>query len=83
MSNLFSRFSISDLAVLTGCLGILALMIAFGPGRFEDEGSEPTRAVAPELEPGFWETWPGALVATLGGGGLIYGLLVVWSAGHH
>lgn len=83
MSSLFSRFSLPDYAILGGCLMLLGVMVLFGPGRIETGDASTDRGPPPSGSGAFWSTWPGALVATFGGGGLIYGLLTLYAVWHH
>lgn len=80
MSHILSRVSLPDYALVGGCLALLALMVVVGPG--SANAGEPARGRRSGLTlPGaeFWSSWPGALVASVGGGALLYLVLVLYA----
>lgn len=80
MNHLLSRLSLPDYALVGGCFALLALMVLAGPGTVDADRPAPPRPRHPG--PNFWSMWPGALVATIGGGGVLYGLLALYAATH-
>ena len=81
MSHILSRLSLPDYALVGGCLALLALMTLVGPGAFRaSEPAKPHRPGPLHRGSGFWDSWPGALVATVGCGALLYMALALFVA---
>ena len=80
MSHILSRISLPDYALVGGCLGLLALMVVVGAGSANGGEPEPGRPGSTHQGSEFWSSWPGALVASFGGGALLYLILALYAA---
>lgn len=83
MSHILSRISLPDYALVGGCLALLALMAIVGTGSANlGEPAPGRRSGQPPRGSEFWNSWPGALVASVGGGALLYMALALYALGH-